>query len=156
MCRKKRYPFFSCMNVSLQKIKTIEKSLLYLHCCKIWRSFSIRVMCQNIRETSPCSRFLYLHVYSKMQEWCQRYMYSLKNNYMRWISMGTYMWTLPDDLGASRKCSPTPALPGVRKNIPNVKIQKIFFFFFLKFSRPSFLHICMVIMVTCCWKAINS
>ena len=34
------------------------------------------------------------------------------------------------------------------------KKKKNFFFFF--FSRPSFLRICMVIMVICCWKAINS
>ena len=43
-----------------------------------------------------------------------------------------HMWTLPDHLGASRKCSPTPALPGVRQNLPDVKIQKKkknFFFF---------------------------
>ena len=35
-----------------------------------------------------------------------------------------YMWTLPDHPGASRKCSPTPALPRVRQNLPDVKIQK--------------------------------
>ena len=34
------------------------------------------------------------------------------------------MWTLPDHPGASRKCGLTPALPGVRQNLPNVKIQK--------------------------------
>ena len=34
------------------------------------------------------------------------------------------MWTLPDHPGASRKCGPTPALPGVRQNLPDVKIQK--------------------------------
>ena len=69
----------------------------------------------------------------------------------------TYMWTLLDHLGASRKCSPTPALPGVRQNLPDVKVQKKKnFFFFLKFSRPSFLRICLVITATCCWKAINS
>ena len=35
-----------------------------------------------------------------------------------------YMWTLPDHPGASRKWSPTPALPGVRQNLPDVKVQK--------------------------------
>ena len=34
------------------------------------------------------------------------------------------MWTLPDHPGASRKCGPTPALPGVSQNLPDVKIQK--------------------------------
>ena len=58
-----------------------------------------------------------------------------------------YMRTLPDHPGASWKCSPTPALLGVRQNLQDVKIQKN--------SRPSFLHICMVITVTCCWKAIE-
>ena len=36
----------------------------------------------------------------------------------------SYMWTLPDHPGASRKCSLTHALPGVRQNLPDVKIQK--------------------------------
>ena len=71
--------------------------------------------------------------------------------------VNAYMWTLPDHPGASRKCSPTPALPGVRQNLPDSKIQKKkFFFFFKEFSRPSFLRICMVITVTCRWKAVNS
>ena len=34
------------------------------------------------------------------------------------------MWTLPDQPEASRKCSLTPALLGVRQNLPDVKIQK--------------------------------
>ena len=45
------------------------------------------------------------------------------------------MWILPDHPGASRKCGATPALPGVRQNLPGVKIQKKkkkFFFFFLQ------------------------
>ena len=67
------------------------------------------------------------------------------------IFMTAYMWILPDHPGASRKCVPTSALPRVRQNLPDVKIQNFFFF-----SRSSFLHICMVIMATCCWKAINS
>ena len=36
----------------------------------------------------------------------------------------SYMWTLPDHPGPSRKCGPTPALPGVRQNLLDVKIQK--------------------------------
>ena len=54
-----------------------------------------------------------------------------------------YMWTLPDHPGASRKCGPTPALPGVRQNLPDVKIQKkkkIFFFFFFFFQTIIFAH----------------
>ena len=48
------------------------------------------------------------------------------------VIIGSYMWTLPDHPGASRKCGPTPALPGVRQNLLDVKIQKKknFFFFF--------------------------
>ena len=45
----------------------------------------------------------------------------------------TYMWTLPDHPGAFRKWSLTPALPWVRQNLPDVKIQKkkkkLFFYF---------------------------
>ena len=53
------------------------------------------------------------------------------------------MWTLPDHPGASRKCSPTPALPGVRQNLPDVKIQKkkkFFFFFLIIFQTIIFAH----------------
>ena len=69
-----------------------------------------------------------------------------------------YMWTLPDHPGASRKCIPTPALPGVRQNLLDVKIQKKkkFFFFFFFFPDHHFCALCMVITVTYCWKAINS
>ena len=55
------------------------------------------------------------------------------------------MWTLPDHPGASRKCGQTPALPGVRQNLPDVKIQKkkkkkIFFFFFFFFSLQTIIY----------------
>ena len=88
-----------------------------------------------------------LHVYYVM---LNGYMH----NIIQWHNFGciildSYMWTLPDHPGASRKCGPTPTLPGVRQNLPDMKIN----FFF---SRPSFLCICMVIMAICCWEAINS
>ena len=57
----------------------------------------------------------------------------------------TYMRTLPDHPGASWKCSATPTLPGVRQNLPDVKIQKkkknFFFFFFFLNNFPDH-HFC--------------
>ena len=78
-----------------------------------------------------------------------------------WVCSWAYMWTLPDHPGASRKCGNAARLPHSREwdrtsrmwKYKKKKKKKFFFFFFY---RPSFMRICMVIMVTCCWKAINS
>ena len=84
---------------------------------------------------------------------------NIKSTFFQWTfnikSTFAYMWTLPDHPGASRNWNPTPGLPPVRQNLPDVKIQKKIFFLFF-FSRPSFLRICMVISVTYCLKVINS
>ena len=55
-----------------------------------------------------------------------------------------YMWTLPDHPGASRKCGPTPALPGVRQNLSDARMwkykKKKNFFFFFFFQTIIFAH----------------
>ena len=50
------------------------------------------------------------------------------------------MWTLPDHPGASWKCSPTPALPGVRQNLPDVKIKEKKKIFGIIFQTIIFAH----------------
>ena len=52
----------------------------------------------------------------------------------------SYMWTLPDHPGASRKWSPNPALPWVRQNLPDVKKNFFFFFFLIIFQTIIFAH----------------
>ena len=69
----------------------------------------------------------------------------------------------PRSSGSLPKMQPNSRTPRSEMDPPGYentkkKKKKIFFFnfFFKWFSRSSFLCICMVIMVTCCWKAINS
>ena len=78
-----------------------------------------------------------------------------------------HMWTTKAQISL-HTCEPSRIIrepPGNASRLPHSREwdrtsrmwkykKKIFFFFF--FSRPSFLHLCMVIMATCCWKAINS
>ena len=75
------------------------------------------------------------------------------------ISLGNHIHVNPPgSSGSLPEMHPDSRTPGSETEPPgceNTKKKKNFFFFFF-FPRPSFLHICMVITVTYCWKAINS
>ena len=120
---------FVCLNIQahIKTVETILAKIIWMSHIGRWAELGYLSELESDRKTDPSEK--------KKNLFCGPTCRTISTKPERLVKFDieySYMWTLPDDPGASRKCSPTPALPGVRQNLPDVKIRKKkkFFFFF--------------------------